>query len=78
EVKIRKEEGGKFTFILHKSEQFGATKTNNVSAQFTYTEGSEASTLVKGMNIYFARNGDPKTIPVNNYVHEAQITKMNV
>lgn len=78
EVKIRKEEGGKFTFILHKSEQFGPTKTNNVSAQFTYTEGSEASTLVKGMNIYFARNGDPKTIPVNNYVHEAQITKMNV
>lgn len=78
EVKIRKEEGGKFTFILHKSEQFGPTKTNNVSAQFTYTEGSEASTLVKGMNIYFARNGDPKTIPVNNYVHEAQITKVNV
>lgn len=76
EVKIRKE-GGKFTFIVHKGEQFGPTKTNNVSAQFTYTENAEASTLIKGMNVYFANSGGAEP-PVNNFVHEAQLTKLNV
>lgn len=77
EVKIRKE-GGKFTFYIRKGEQFGPTKTNNVSAQFVYTENAEASTLVKGMNVFFARSGNASEPPVNNFVHEVQLTKLNV
>lgn len=77
EVKIRKE-GGKFTFYIRKGEQFGPTKTNNVSAQFVYTENAEASTLVKGMNVFFARSGTASEPPVNNFVHEVQLTKLNV